>query len=325
MITGAVYEEGNVYLLHDSGEHTEHPFTPSILLPKHLPIDTQPTRCTRFGCYYSGDMETLVELRDTILPYTDAIIFPEPERQFLLMRGITPFSEGMTISPSSVEEALYAITKTYYVPPETAYVENVLFLKGIPRSLTYRYRLQASYHALFLIVKHNVDESALSNRGILQPISLAVTDEPIQFTSPLGERVLDRGDTAYLGEFLLNNIPHRLTYPVYTSTSPSPLVSSIIRLINVLKSSIRSNNESSYYIMSASFHILSRLPSLLLNTHALGVKGRESALLFYHLYRSRENIYNSFFPHSIPCYQDLNGQGLSLPALFNLLMEHLPL
>ena len=320
MLVRAFYEDGKVYLLYDNGEYREEPYKPSLLIPRGF---LEGARCTSHGCFVEGEMEELLDLYEELSQITDAIIFPEPERQYMLRRGLRPFTAGFEPSISSTEEALYYLTLSFSQDPGRAYLENVLFLRGIARSLRLE-RRQNDIDAVIVALDLNPDDTVIGSSGdILLPSSIAEVPSPITIRTLDGYFRTVYDGAVYLAEALLNGLPYKITKPIYSSIKPSPVISSLIKLLKLLRASVRDYREASYYLSSASFEILLSSSSYLLYSDVLGRKGRTALHLGYGLLKGDENLYNNFLSLTSTCCPDSSARGSYLRALYSLLTEHL--
>jgi len=337
VIVGASYEGDVVTLHHDSGEREEVPFTPRMLvpgslapyLPHHLETVDAPG-----GLYVEAPYTTLLKLYQRLSRLTNAIVFPPPERQFLLLNNLRPFSEGLRPNLPTPLSALYHLLRTTSTPnPALTFLENTLFLHGYARPLKRISRISVDHRVYFPLFQFNVDSSSFSEEGILLPTSpvRVRTFREIHSVHPrIGRRVLKGEGVITLADALLYNLPHELIKELRSSPVPSFLLREVESLVQLFLSSYRSSprdllveDPTAYNLLLTSSSILLSLPDLLVNTFALGMRGRNTLLALYNLLRRDPNLYNDLAPSIDTCCPALSALASYLPALSSLLTEPL--
>ncbi len=281
----------------------------SSFLPSHLPIYP-----ANEGVYVEAPYPTLLKLYSHLSRLSDAIVFPEPERQLLLKK----------------EPPYLAIPSHYASHPFKAaytFLENVLFISGYARSLRKISNIPPSPSVLLPFLHFNLDDSSLSGRGNLLPSSLVKVEGYLDLYTLMGERIVIRKEGFLtLADALFHELPFHIENPIYTSSKPSFLHRSILEMIETAKSILKKDYLDDRHLntLKTIQSILQGLPNLLLNTYVLGTLSHYTLQLSHSLLQRNPKIYNNLVEEWVTCYPALSEQGSYLLGLFKLLTEHLP-
>ncbi len=337
MIVGASYEGNDVVLYHDDGSEERIPFTPRLLLPHHLAphVSSFHTIPAPGGLYVEAPYPTLLRLYSKLSLLSPAIIFPPPERQYLLLNHLRPFTKGVSPDLPSPSSALFHLLLTPSTPnPALTFLENILFLHGYARPLRRISFLPVSTDLYLPFFSFNTDTSTISEEGdILLPTSLVEVRgyHEVRSVHPLLGVIVVKGEgIVTLADALLYDLPHTLVSPRYAKKTPSFLHREVQNLLDLFFNSLHSlpngldpSDPTSYHLLLVSHAVLSSLPDLLLNTYALGVKGRNTLVALYNLLRRDPKVYNLLVSEIDTCCPASRELESYLPVLSNLLTEPL--
>lgn len=302
MIVSVSYDGRNVTLHHSDGSQEIIPFTPRMLIPKalapYLPHHLKTVEAPG-GLYVEAPYPTLLSLYSRLIHLTPAVIFPEPERQYLLLNGITPFVDGFCPYYPTLSSAYFSLLKT----PNPrhlglTFLENVLFLSGYARPLKLK-KIKTTGIELLPLLHFNLDDTTLGGDGPLLPTSPVKIKGYISLHTLLGKKVIRGEGVITLADALLFNLLYELVDEIHTSSTPSFLLSSIIDLIKTLLSAYHSTNgfstgDTEHHALLATLNILRSIPQVLLSSPVIGTNAYPHYVALVKLLQLFPRVYNQF-------------------------------
>ncbi len=302
VIVSAAFDGKNIILHHSDGSQEIIPFTPRMLIPKalapYLPHHLETVEAPG-GLYVEAPYPTLLSLYSRLIHLTPAIIFPEPERQYLLLNGLTPFVDGLHPYYPTLSSAYFSLLKT----PNPrhlgiTFLENVLFLNGYARPLKLK-KIKTTGIELLPLLHFNLDDTTLGGEGPLLPTSPVKIKGYFTLYTLLGRKIIKGEGIITLADALLFNLPHEPVGEIRTSSTPSFLLSSINDLIKTLLSAYHSTNgfstgDTEHYTLLATLNILRSLPQVLLSSPAIGTNAYPHYVALVRLLRLFPHLYNYF-------------------------------
>ncbi len=353
------YDSGRIFLHTESGT-LEYPFVPSLLIDKRiLPfLSERPSGVVHPRSFeVRGDIDYLIDIHREASALTGAVLLIEPERQFLLEKGISLGSEMVDGMPSlrfphfgSWREALAYLLCTDHGYPPRVFLENIYFSARVAVDLTAVERTRLPPEALRIVLELNIDPTTLtSDSGILLPASRVRPSVDMPFAYPSTDPLLRRryggsvpvssNSVIPLSDAEVLGVPYKILRPVYSSRSPGVLQRALSNLLNLFtrfygkvhprsdridEIAARSTSlevVSAYSYMEALSRILLPLSSFLASTNALTPLGRINYLTGWELYRREPNTYKRLYADSPICSHVSNALEYFLLALSSLPLE----
>ncbi|MDN5358497.1 MAG: hypothetical protein PWP76_340 [Candidatus Diapherotrites archaeon] len=353
------YDDGTVYV-HTESDTLEYPYEPAILFdPRILPYLSEPPSGVEHAYSFEvrGDVDYLIDLQREISRMTNAYLFIEPERQFLLDKGIsigTEIVDGMPslrLPPlSSWRDALTFLLRTDHGPVPRVFLENVYFQHRVAVDLSHVRRVRVPSEALRVVLDLNIDPTTLSFKGgRLLPASRVRVSVDIPFNFPSTDPVLrerfeglvpvGRSGVLPLADAELLGLDYDVVVPVFSSERPGVLQRAVGRLFGIFNHMLRrirvrgstieeyalrsSSSEviSAYAYIEAISRIVLSLAPFLASTNVLTPVGRENFLTGWEMYRRDPNTYKRLYADNPVCSRVSRGLEYFLLALSSLPLE----
>ena len=352
------YEDGKVYVY--SGDCVlEREYTPALLvdprvvpfLPERLEGKEHP-----HALEVRGDLDYLVDVQREVSFLTNAYLFIEPERQFLLEKGFSIGSYVVDGMPSlrlpvfsSWRDALKYLLRTERGPAARTFLENVFYVARVAADLSRVGDVRLPPQALRVVLDLNLCPTTVGSPGVLLPASRVRVSVPLPFTYPSTDPILRKrfggsvpvrdGGLVPLADAEVLGLDYRVAVPFTASASPGAVQRGIGELLSLFlrmasrarvkgadieEYALRSGSEgvvSAYAYMEAVSRVLLPLPSFLASTNALTPVGRVNYLTGWELYRREPNAYKRLYASSSTCSPVSKGLECFLLALSSLPLE----
>ncbi len=354
------YDDGRIFL-HTDSDTLEYSYLPSLLIdPRILPfLSEQPLGVEHPHSFeVRGDLDFLIDLYREASALTGAVLFIEPERQFLLEKGISLGSEFIDGMPSlrlpnfdSWKNALAFLLRSDHGYPPRVFLENMYYSARVAVDLSSVERVRLPPEALRVVLDLNIDPTTiLSGDGIILPASRVRPTVDIPFSYPSTDPVLRSRHGGFvtvssesvipLSDAEILGVPYIVLRPIYSSSSsPGILQRSLSHLLDLFTRFFRkvrprsgrideiaarsasSDVVSAYAYMEAISRILLPLSSFLASTNALTPIGRINYLTALELYRREPNTYKRLYADNPLCSHVSNALEYFLLALSSLPLE----
>ncbi len=358
-IESVEFDDGRIYV-YTSADTLEYPYEPAILIhPAVVPYLSDVPRGRMYPYAYEvrAPLDVLVGLFREASELTGAVLFIEPERQFLLDRRISLGTEILDGMPSlslplfgSWRGALSFILRSSHGPVARVFLENIYYLHRVAVDVGRVDSVKLPSEALRVVLDMNIDPTTVNApSGILLPASRVRVSVNLPFafttTDPLlskrkGPQItVSNGSAIPLADAEILGLDYKLVLPLYSSTSPGLLQMELARLFELFERFLRrvqpspgkideiarrTSSErviSAYAYLEAVSRVVLSLPSFLASTNVLTPLGRLNYLTGWNLLRRDPKAYKRLYADNPICSRALNGLESFLLALSSLPLE----
>ena len=352
------YEDGVVYI-HSDSTTLEQPYQPAILVdPRISPYVSEDLAGKKHphALEVRGSLDYLIDVQRDVSKLTNAYLFIEPERQFLLDRGFSIGSHVIDGMPSlqlptldSWRDALTFLLRTKRGPAARTFLENTFYRARAAVDLSRVDRLRLPPEALRTVIELNIDPTTLGSGCILLPASRVRVSLSLPFTYPsidpllrkrLGGAVPVRdGGLLPLADAEVLGLEYDTAVPVLASSAPGALQRGLDELFSIFsrmasRVRVKGSNMEDYAFRSRSSEVISAhaymeavsrivlpLSSFLASTNALTPIGRVNYLTGWELHRREPNVYKRLYTSNSTCSRVLKGLEYFLLVLSSLPLE----
>lgn len=357
-ILAVEYDDGRMYV-HTDRDTLEYPYVPAILIdPRIVKYLSETVSGVRHphALEVRGGIDYLIDLQREVSKLTNAFLFIEPERQFLLERGLSIGSQIVDGMPSfrlplfdSWRDALTFLLRTRRGPAARTFLENIFYNARVAADLSVVDRLRLPPEALRIVLDLNIDPTTIGSGDVALPASRVRVSTDLPFTYLTTDPVLRKrlggaipvrdGGILPLADAEILGLEYELVAPIPVSSTPGIIqrgLNDLLALFRKMLSRIRvrgksiedyalrsSSSEvvSAYSYLEAISHIILPLSSFFASSNALTPIGRVNYLTGWELYRREPNAYKRLYASNSICSHVSSELEYFLLVLSNLPLE----
>ncbi|HID09633.1 TPA: hypothetical protein EYP13_05360, partial [Candidatus Micrarchaeota archaeon] len=170
------YEDGTVYV-YTEGDTVEHPYLPALLIdPRIVPYLSAEVRGREHphALEVRGSLDYLIDVQREVSRLSNAYLFIEPERQFLLEKGFSIGSHVVDGMPSlrlpsfdSWRDALTFLLRTRRGPAARTFMENVFYAARVAADLSRVDKTRLPPEALRVVLDLNICPTTVGSGDVL--------------------------------------------------------------------------------------------------------------------------------------------------------------